>query len=136
MAKNKNRELSLTTLDRTLLLFKKYWFLVVIGVLTIGVAVVSFSGNAKLVNLLMAITNLRNNFRKEVETIDTLADKKTVANTSAVQQHSANVIELQNEKQKRTKQVEDEKQEEVKVLKKKTSRELAGQLKTLFKLDR
>lgn len=136
MVKNKNRELSLTTLDRALLLFKKYWFLVAIGVLTIGVAVVSFSGNAKLVNLLVAITNLRNNFRKEVETIDTLADKKTAANTSAVQQHSVNVIELQNEKQKRTKQVEDEKQEEVKVLKKKTSRELAGQLKTLFKLDR
>lgn len=133
MAKIKNKESILSTFERALLLFKKYWFLFLIASLGIGIAVVSFTGNVKLANLLTSILNTRNNLQKQVETIEQLSDKKTTSNSKAIEEHRENVINITSKKQEKIQKVQSEKELEIKKLKKKTSRELAKEMKDLFK---
>lgn len=131
----KNRQKPvLSTLDKVLFLLKKYWYIFLISILTAMVIVLSFSGNAKIVNLLSTIMNMRNSFKKQVDIIDNLSDTKTKQNSKAVKQHSDNVIKLETKRDAGVKKAEEEKDAEIKVLSSKTSAELAKDLKDTFKL--
>lgn len=125
---------AISGLDKVLLLIKKYWYIFLISILTATVIGLSFSGNAKIVNLLSTIMNMRNSFKKQVDIIDNLSDIKTKQNAAAVKQQANNVVKLEGKRDGAIKKVEQDKDAEIKVLTTKSSAELAKDLKDTFKL--
>lgn len=125
---------AISGLDKVLLLIKKYWYIFLISILTATVIGLSFSGNAKIVNLLSTIMNMRNSFKKQVDIIDNLSDIKTKQNAAAVKQQATNVVKLEGKRDGAIKKVEQDKDAEIKVLTTKSSAELAKDLKDTFKL--
>lgn len=117
-----------------LLTIKKYWYLFLIGVLGLVVVATSFSGNAKIANLLSTIMDMRNSFQQQVNVIDKLSDDKTKANNTAVKQHNDDVVKIETKKQQALANVQSEKDKEIEASLKKNSKELAQEMKDVFKL--
>lgn len=121
-------------LDRILLTIKKYWYLFLIAALGLAALATSFSGNAKVANLLSTIMNMRDSFQQQVNAIDKLSDDKTKANNTAVKQHSANVVKLETKRQQALASVQADKDKQVEDLSKKTSKQLSQEMKDTFNL--
>jgi len=113
---------------------KKYWYLFVILALTVMVISVSFVENSKLASLVRVLKDTAQNYRKRVDTIDNLAEKKTKKDKQVAKTYEEKAKEIQQKKEEDLAKVNAKKIQVVEQLKDKSAEELAQTLKEEFKL--
>ena len=113
---------------------KKYWYLFVILALTVMVISVSFVENSKLASLVRVLKDTAQNYRKRVDTIDNLAEKKTKKDKQVAKTYEEKAKEIQQKKEEDLAKVNAKKIQVVEQLKDKSAEELAQKLKEEFKL--
>jgi preprotein translocase subunit SecF len=113
---------------------KKFWYFFVILALTILVLFVGFVENSKMAGLVNAIKDIIGNYKKQVKTIDKLADKKAEKDKQVTQTYEERSKQIQEKRDSELAKVNAKKIEIVKELKDKSSEELAEKMKQEFKL--
>jgi Sec-independent protein translocase protein TatA len=113
---------------------KKYWYLFAIGLLTAIVIIVSFVENSKLANLVRLLKHTAEDYRKQVETIDKLADKKSKKDKQATMTYEEKAKLIEQKRQEELAKVNAKKIQVAEDLKDKSADELANKLKEEFKL--
>lgn len=113
---------------------KKYWYLFVILALTVMVISVSFVENSKLASLVRVLKDTAQNYRKRVDTIDNLVDKKTKRDKQVTKTYEEKAKEIQEKREEDLAKVNAKKIQVVEQLKDKSAEELAEKLKQEFKL--
>ena len=121
-------------LNSVLETIKKYWYILAIAALTLLVLIVSFLENSKLAGLVRLLNNTSDNYKKQVETIDKLADKKSKKDKQATKSYEDKAKEIQAKREADLAKVNAKKIELVEELKDKSTEELANKLKEEFKL--
>jgi cell division protein FtsX len=113
---------------------KKYWYLLIISALTIMVIAVGFIENSKMAGLVNAVKDIVQNYKKQVKTIDTLANKKAKEDQKVTKTYEERTKEIQDKRDAELSKVNAKKIEVVKELKDKSAEELAKKMKEEFKL--
>jgi len=113
---------------------KKYWYLLVILALTVMVIGVSFVENSKLASLVRVLKDTAENYRKRVDTIDNLSEKKTKKDKKVAKNYEEKVQQIKEKRDSELAKVNTTKIKVVEELKDKTAEELAAKMKEEFKL--
>lgn len=113
---------------------KKYWYLLVILALTVMVIGVSFVENSKLASLVRVLKDTAQNYRKRVDTIDNLSEKKTKKDKQVTKTYEQKAKEIQEKREEDLAKVNAKKLEVVEQLKDNSAEELAKKMKEEFKL--
>lgn len=113
---------------------KKYWYLLVIVALTAMVIGVSFIENSKLASLVRVLKDTAQNYRKRVDTIDNLAEKKTKKDKKVTKTYEEKVKQIQEKREEDLAKVNAKKIQVVEELKDNSAEELAKKMKEEFKL--
>lgn len=113
---------------------KKYWYLLLIFALTALVLVVGFIENSKMAGLVNAIKDIVQNYKKQVKTIDKLADKKAAKDKQVVKTYQETQQEIEEKRNAALAKVNATKIKMTNELKDKTTQELADKMKEEFKL--
>jgi len=113
---------------------KKYWYLFVILALTVMVISVSFVENSKLASLVRILKDTAQNYRKRVDTIDNLSDKKIKKDKQVTKTYEQKAKEIQEKREEDLAKVNAKKLQVVEELKDKSAEELAKKMKEEFKL--
>lgn len=121
-------------LEKVFETIKKYWYLLVILALTVMVILVSFVENSKLASLVRVLKDTAQNYRKRVDTIDNLSDKKTKKDKQVTKTYEEKAKEIQEKREEDLAKVNAKKIQVVEKLKDKSAEELAQKLKEEFKL--
>lgn len=121
-------------LEKVFETIKKYWYLFVILALTVMVISVSFVENSKLASLVRVLKDTAQNYRKRVDTIDNLSDKKTKKDKQVTKTYEEKAKEIQEKREEDLAKVNAKKIQVVAELKDKSAEELAQKLKEEFKL--
>lgn len=113
---------------------KKYWYLLLILALTGLVLVVGFIENSKMAGVTNAIKDIISSYKKQVQTVDKLADKRSVKDKNAEKTREQKEKEIQQKRDAELARVNAKKFEVVKELKDESTDKLAEKLKEEFKL--
>jgi hypothetical protein len=113
---------------------KKFWYFFVILALTVLVLVVGFIENSKMAGLANSIKDIIVSYKKQVKTIDKLADKKSSSDKEVVQTYEDREKQIQAEREVALAKVNAKKIKVVEELKDDSTQELAKKLKDEFKL--
>jgi cell division protein FtsX len=113
---------------------KKYWYILLITALTVVVIVVSFVENSKLAGLVRTLKQTADSYKKQVDVIDKLADKKAKKDKQATKTYEEAVKQIQEKRDADLAKVNAKKIEVVQELKDKSAEELAQKMKEEFKL--
>lgn len=113
---------------------KKYWYLLVILALTAMVIGVSFVENSKLASLVRVLKDTAQNYRKRVDTIDNLVEKKAKKDKQVAKTYEQKAKEIQEKREEDLAKVNAKKLEIVEKLKDNSAEELAKKMKEEFKL--
>lgn len=113
---------------------KKYWYLLLIFALTALVLVVGFIENSKMAGLVNAIKDIVQNYKKQVKTIDKLANKKAAKDKQVVKTYQETQQEIEEKRNAELAKVNATKIKMTNELKDKTTQELADKMKEEFKL--
>lgn len=115
-------------------LLKKYWYLALIAALTgvLFLVVVASAGRAAgLMNLLDRVIQ---NFKKQIDVIEGTNQKQKAAEQTLRQEFEEKQQQLEAKHEENVVKIEDEKKKRVRKTKKKSSEELAAEMKDKFKL--
>lgn len=121
-------------LNSVLKTLKEFWYFFVILFLTIVIVAVGFIENSKLSGLTSSLKSLVDGYKKQVKTVDKLADKRSEDDKKTREKYDNNTKKIEEKKQEELKKVEETKKETVETLKKKSADELAKKMKEEFKL--
>lgn len=121
-------------LNSVLETLKKFWYFFAILALTILVIFVGFVENSKMAGLVNAIKDVIQNYKKQVKTIDKLADKKAKSDKEVVQTYEERAKEIQEKRDTDLAKVNATKIKIVEELKDKSAEDLAKKMKEEFKL--
>lgn len=121
-------------LNSVLETIKKYWYILAITALTVLVLVVSFVENSKLAGLVRVLKNTAENYKKQVNTIDKLSDKKSKKDKEATKTYEEIAKEIQEKRDADLAKVNAKKIQLVEEIKDKSAEELAEKMKEEFKL--
>ena len=113
---------------------KKFWYFFVILALTVLALVVGFIENSKMAGLTNSIKDIIGSYKKQVKTIDKLADKKSIKDKETVQTYEDREKQIQAEREAALAKVNAKKIKVVEELKDDSTQELAKKLKDEFKL--
>lgn len=124
-------------MDRLLLvmsLVKKYWYLGLVALLTglLFLVIVGSAGRAS--SLMQLLDRVIENFRKQVDVINSSNQKQKVAEETVREQFEEKQQQLEAKHEENVVKIEDEKKKRVRKTKKKSSEELAEEMKDKFKL--
>lgn len=120
--------------DNIMKKIKKYWYMVLIFLLTALVIVVSFIENAKVAGLTNVIKKIADSYRKQFDKLETLNDKKIKKDKEVISKSEKKAVEIELKKEKQLEEIIANKQKQVEVLKDESAEELAKKLKEEFKL--
>lgn len=115
-------------------LFEKYWYLFVIFCLTALVIGVGFVENTKIAQLVRTLKDTAANYKKRIDVIDKLAEKRSKKNKETTKNYEQKAKEIQEKRDTDLARVNAKKLEVVEELKDKTAQELANKMKEEFKL--
>ena len=121
-------------LNSSLETIKKYWYLLIIFVLTILVLMVTFLENSKMAGVVNVVKNIVATYKKQIKTIDNLADKKIAKDKKATQTYEERSKEIQEKRDADLIKVNAKKIQIVEELKDKPADDLAKKMKEEFKL--
>ena len=121
-------------LNSVLETLKKFWYFFVILGLTALVLVVGFIENSKLAGLTNSIKDIIASYKKQVKTIDNLAQNKADKDKEVVQTYEERAKQIEQKRESDLAKVNAKKIEVVKELKDKTAEELSQKMKEEFKL--
>lgn len=113
---------------------KKFWYFFVILALTTLVLVVGFIENSKLVGLTNVIKDIIAGYKKQVVTIDKLADKKSSKDKESIQTLEDKEKEIRAQREAALAKVNAKKIKLQEELKDSSTEELAKKMKDEFKL--
>lgn len=113
---------------------QKYWYLFVILCLTVLVIGISFVENTKIAQLVRILKDTAENYKKQVKTIDKLADKKANKDKEVTKTYEEKAKEIQQKREEDLAKVNAKKIQVVEELKDKSAEELAKKMKDEFKL--
>ena len=124
-------------MDRLILvvsLVKKYWYLGLVALLTglLFLVIVGSAGRAS--SLMQLLDRVIENFRKQVDVINSSNQKQKVAEETVREQFEEKQQQLEAKHEENVVKIEDEKKKRVRKTKKKSSEELAEEMKDKFKL--
>ena len=121
-------------LNSVLETLKKFWYFFVILGLTVLVIAVGFIENSKLAGLVNTMKDVIQNYKKQVKTIDKLADNKSVKDKQVIKTYEEQQLEIQQQRDAALAKVNAKKIKVVEELKDKSSDDLAKKMKEEFKL--
>jgi biopolymer transport protein ExbB/TolQ len=113
---------------------QKYWYLFVILCLTGLVIGVGFVENTKIAQLVRTLKDTAENYKKQVKTIDKLADKKAKKDKQIAKNYEEKAKQIQEKREQDLAKVNAKKLEVVEELKDNSAEELAKKMKEEFKL--
>lgn len=121
-------------LNSSLETIKKYWYLLVIFVLTIMVLMVTFLENSKMAGVVNVVKDMITNYKKQIKTIDKLADKKANKDKKVLQTYEETAKQIQEKRDIDLEKVNAKKIQLVEDLKDESADQLAKKMKEEFKL--
>lgn len=113
---------------------KKYWYLLLILALTSLVLVVGFIENSKLAGMTNTIKDIIASYKKQVQTVDKLADRRSKKDKEAEKTREEREKEIQEKRDADLAKVKAKKIQIVDELKDKSADDLANKMKEEFKL--
>ena len=121
-------------LNSVLETIKKYWYLLAILSLTVLVLIVGFIENSKMAGVTDAIKDIIASYKKQVKTVDKLADKRSKKDKQVEKLREEREKEIQEKRDSDLAKVNAKKLQIVEELKEQPVDELAKKLKEEFKL--
>jgi hypothetical protein len=121
-------------LNSVLETIKKYWYLLAILSLTALVLIVGFIENSKMAGVTDAIKDIIASYKKQVKTVDKLADKRSKKDKQVEKLREEREKEIQEKRDSDLAKVNAKKLQIVEELKEQPVDELAKKLKEEFKL--
>jgi len=121
-------------LNSVLETIKKYWYLLAILSLTALVLIVGFIENSKMAGVTDAIKDIIASYKKQVKTVDKLADKRSKKDKQVEKLREEREKEIQEKRDSHLAKVNAKKLQIVEELKEQPVDELAKKLKEEFKL--
>jgi|688.fasta_scaffold1027371_2 Sec-independent protein translocase protein TatA len=115
-------------------ILEKYWYLFVILCLTLLVIGVSFVENTKIAQLVRTLKHTATNYKKRVDTIDNLSDKKSKKDKQMAKIYEKRAKEIQEKREQDLVKASAKKIQIVEELKDKSAEDLANKMKEEFKL--
>ena len=111
-----------------------YWYLFAILCLTVLVVSVSFVENTKIAQLVRTLKDTAQNYKKRVDTIDNLSDKKSKKDKQMAKIYEKRAKEIQEKREQDLVKASAKKIQIVEELKDKSAEDLANKMKEEFKL--
>jgi hypothetical protein len=121
-------------LNSVLETIKKYWYLLAILSLTGLVLIVGFIENSKMAGVTNAIKNIIASYKKQVKTVDKLADKRSRKDKQLEKAREEREKEIQQQRDADLAKVNAKKLQLVEELKEQSTDDLAKKMKEEFKL--
>lgn len=115
-------------------LLKKYWYLTLIAGLTAMLFLVLLASAGRAAGLMALLDGVIQNFKKQVDVINGVNEKEKVVEQVLRQEFEQKQQQLEAKHEENVVKIEDEKKKRVRKSKKKSSQELADEMKDKFKL--
>lgn len=115
-------------------LLKKYWYLTLIAGLTAVLFLVLLASAGRAAGLMALLDSVIQNFKKQIDVIEGTNEKQKVAEQTLRQEFEEKQQQLEAKHEENVVKIEDEKKKRVRKAKKKSSEELAAEMKDKFKL--
>lgn len=115
-------------------LLKKYWYLTLIAGLTAVLFLVLLASAGRAAGLMALLDSVIQNFKKQIDVIEGTNEKQKVAEQTLREEFEEKQKKLEAKHEENVVKIEDEKKKRVRKSKKKSSQELADEMKDKFKL--